>query len=143
MIIAEGNRVSDSSALAPGSRIDRYEVAAVLGRNSRAITYRARDPQLGRDVVIREYFPQGLATRGPGGAVAPSSPGSADAFNDGLQRFAADGHALASLGSAPGIERLLAFLEAGGTAYIVSEFVEGETLEARVRRQPLTAAEVD
>ena len=38
---------------APGARIGRYEVVASLGAGSMGEVYRARDPQLERDVAIK------------------------------------------------------------------------------------------
>lgn len=118
--------------LPPGSKVDRYEIVSLLSVGPQFISYGARDPQLGRDVVLKEYFPAELARRGPGAAVGPRSPDVAQDFADGLGRFVADGHALENPTDASKAERVLALLEANGTTYIVSERVS-ETLERRVR----------
>jgi hypothetical protein len=136
-----GTTASHSSALPPGSKINRYEIVSVLTIDGAVIAYRSRDRQLDRHVVIREYFPEALATR-QDGIVTPRSPTVASDFDEGLRRFADRGQALAKLSNVPATERLLAFLEVDGTAYIVAEFVDGETLETRARRRPLSENDV-
>jgi serine/threonine protein kinase len=125
----------DISALSPGARIGRYEVAAVLGKGSFGITYRARDEQLGREVAIKEYLPMALAYREAGSTVRPRSTKDAEDFIWGRDRFVAEGRTLASLQDAPGIVKVFDFLEMNGTAYIVMELIRGETLENHINRQ--------
>jgi serine/threonine protein kinase len=125
----------DISALSPGARVGRYEVAAVLGKGSFGITYRARDEQLGREVAIKEYLPTALAYREAGSTVRPRSTREAEDFIWGRDRFVAEGRTLASLQDAPGIVKVFDFLEMNGTAYIVMELIRGETLESHIGRQ--------
>jgi peptidoglycan hydrolase-like protein with peptidoglycan-binding domain len=133
----------DFVALAPGKTIGRYEIVAVLGQGGFGITYRARDAQLGREVAIKEYLPSALAVRQDGATVLPRSTKVAEDFAWGRQRFVDEGRTLATLQRAPGIVRVFDFLEVNGTAYIVMELLEGDTLESRLRRGPLTPPELD
>jgi|FEC22Drversion2_1045045.scaffolds.fasta_scaffold00341_35 serine/threonine protein kinase/peptidoglycan hydrolase-like protein with peptidoglycan-binding domain len=123
----------DLVALATGRMIGRYEVVSVLGQGGFGITYRARDAQLGREVAIKEYLPLALAVRQAGITVLPRSTTAAQDFAWGRDRFVAEGRTLASLQNAPGIVRVFDFLEANGTAYIVMQLVQGETLENRMK----------
>jgi len=123
----------DLVALATGRTIGRYEVVSVLGQGGFGITYRARDAQLGREVAIKEYLPLALAVRQDGITVLPRSTTAAQDFAWGRDRFVAEGRTLASLQNAPGIVRVFDFLEANGTAYIVMQLVQGETLENRMK----------
>ena len=133
----------DLVALAAGRTIGRYEVLSVLGQGGFGITYRARDAQLGREVAIKEYLPLALAVRQDGITVLPRSTTAAPDFAWGRERFVAEGRTLASLQNAPGIVRVFDFLEANGTAYIVMQLVQGETLENRLKSGTLSAADID
>src|SRR5829696_5333882 len=128
----QGAAPVDLASLAPGRMIGRYEIVAVLGHGGFGITYRARDAQLGREVAIKEYLPLALAVRQDGTTVQPRSTTAAQDFAWGRDRFVAEGRTLASLQNAPGIVRVFDFLEANGTAYIVMQLLQGETLESRL-----------
>jgi serine/threonine protein kinase len=131
-------------ALKPGQIIGRYEVVSVLGQGGFGITYRAHDSQLGREVAIKEYLPAALAVRQDGTTVLPRSTAVVDDFAWGRERFVAEGRTLASLQNAPAIVRVFDFLEANGTAYIVMQLVEGETLKGCLKRSgPLKPSNVD
>jgi len=133
----------DLVALAAGRMVGRYEVVSVLGQGGFGITYRARDGQLGREVAIKEYLPLALAVRQDGTTVLPRSTTAAQDFAWGRDRFVAEGRTLASLQNAPGIVRVFDFLEANGTAYIVMQLVQGETLESRLKQGTLPPAAID
>ena len=124
----------DFVALPAGEKIGRYEVLAVLGQGGFGITYRARDTQLGREVAIKEYLPASLAVRQNGSTVLPRSTKVADDFTWGRERFIAEGRTLATLHQAPGIVRVFDFIEVNGTAYIVMELLQGDTLDAHLRK---------
>ena len=133
----------DFVALAAGRTIGRYKVVAVLGQGGFGITYRALDDQLGREVAIKEYLPAALAVRQDGTTVLPRSTSAADDFTWGRERFVAEGRTLANLQDAPGIVRVFDYLESNGTAYIVMQLLQGETLESRLARSgPLSPDEI-
>ncbi|HJQ56182.1 MAG TPA: hypothetical protein VJ890_04710, partial [Vineibacter sp.] len=49
---SEGDGGGDNlTTLAPGARVGKYEMHAVLGQGAFGITYRARDMQLDREVA--------------------------------------------------------------------------------------------
>jgi serine/threonine protein kinase/peptidoglycan hydrolase-like protein with peptidoglycan-binding domain len=134
----------DFVALKAGQAIGRYQVVSVLGQGGFGITYRAHDSQLDREVAIKEYLPAALAVRQDGTTVLPRSTAAAEDFTWGRERFVSEGRTLASLQDAPAIVRVFDFLEANGTAYIVMQLLQGETLEDRIKRTgPLKPAEVD
>ena len=140
--VAGDDHYVDLMVLPPGRMVGRYEIRSVLGQGSFGITYKARDSQLGRDVALKEYLPAALAVRTDGTTVRPRSTQAAADFTWGRDRFVAEGRTIASLHEAPGIVRVLDFLEANGTAYIVMELVRGETLADRLRSGPLDATMV-
>lgn len=124
----------DFVALPAGTQIGRYDVLALLGQGGFGITYRARDSQLGRDVALKEFLPTSLAVRRHGSTVSPRSTRVTDDFTRGRDRFVTEGRTLATLHRAPGIVRVFDFLEQNGTAYIVMELLQGETLDRRLAR---------
>lgn len=124
----------DLMTLQPGQLIGRYRITAVLGQGGFGITYRAFDAELDRQVAIKEYLPAALAIRQDRVTVVPRSQSAASDLSWGLERFVIEGRALAALHHAPGIVKVYDFLQANGTAYLVMELVQGETLLDRIER---------
>src|SRR5471032_697182 len=152
-----GSRVSDQSSverklqgqdargvLPRGMRVGVYEIVSILGQGSFGITYRARDAANDRDVAIKEYFPASLALRDGDSTVLPRSTDVAEEFIWGRERFVEEERTLAKLAGAPAVIRVLDFVEAHGTAYMVMALVEGETLDRKLKRDiRLTQVEID
>src|SRR5262249_36303477 len=103
--------------------LGRYRVTGRLGSGSYGTVYKGYDDDLAREVAIKVFHP-------PHAAVA-----------DGPAASLAEGRALASLDH-PGV---VPVYDVGrtdaGLCYLVSKFVEGSDLKARLRRGPLTRAE--
>ncbi len=108
--------------LSPGSRLGAYEVEGLLGAGGMGQVWRARDTRLGRDVAIKA-LPEALS-REP----------------DRLARFEREAKLLASLNH-PNIAGIYGLEEEDRRRYLVLEFVEGETLEDRLRRGVLPVDE--
>mgnify|MGYP000595297507 CR=1 FL=1 len=121
------------TGLKAGDKIEAYIVEKTLGSGAFGITYLASDPALGKKFAIKEYFPRTEATRLASGDVAAIDPSHADAFNAGLDRFLNEARTLAHFDD-PAIVRVNRILRQAGTAYIVMEFVDGETLSAKLKR---------
>ncbi|MBS0224276.1 MAG: protein kinase [Proteobacteria bacterium] len=135
---------ADHMTLRAGQMVGRYRLVSILGHGGFGLTYRATDTQLGRDVAIKEYLPAALVVRQDGTTVVPRSKSAAEDFAWGRDRFVAEARTLAALHHAPGIVRVHDFLEANGTAYLVMELINGETMEERLRRVgTLDAAGID
>ncbi|HKQ58344.1 MAG TPA: protein kinase [Candidatus Eisenbacteria bacterium] len=105
-----------------GTRLGPYEIVSLLGAGGMGEVYRARDSRLGRDVAIKA-LPASLAH---------------DA--DRLARFEREARLLASLNH-PNIAAIYGLEEAGGHRYLVLEYVEGETLAARLGKGSLSLDE--
>lgn len=121
-------------ALPKGASLRNYEVLSVLGQGAFGITYLARDINLDREVAIKEYLPTALALREEGVTVVARSTNTAPDFVTGRDRFLDEARTLAKLDRAPSVVRVLDFLAANGTAYMVMALAQGETLEARLKR---------
>ena len=128
--------------LPAGTMLRGFELISILGQGAFGITYRARDLTLGRDVAIKEYLPATLALREGRTTVLPRSPEHAEQFAWGRERFLEEARTLERLDHAPAVVRVLDFLEANGTAYMVMALVEGETLNKRLMREQRLAPEV-
>lgn len=116
------------NALPPGYVLADYTIEKVLGHGGFGITYLARDKALGALVAVKEYLPHDIAVRQGETAVLPNP--SRDAVRDyhwGLKNFVKEARALAHF-KHPNIVRVLRYLEANGTAYVVMEYEEGQSL---------------
>jgi eukaryotic-like serine/threonine-protein kinase len=101
-----------------GTRLVHYEITAHLGSGGMGDVYQATDTKLGRSVAIK-ILPAAFAS---------------DA--ERLLRFGREAQMLAALNH-PNIAQIYGIEESGDTRCIVMELVEGETLQARLKRGPL------
>src|SRR5690349_2964066 len=121
-------------ALPVGTRLQSYGIISVLGQGGFGITYLAHDTTLDCRVAVKEYLPALLAFREADGHVVPRSTELAEPFIWGRERFLSEARTLAKLGHAPAIVRVHDLIEDNGTAYMVMELAEGETLHRRLMR---------
>lgn len=105
-------------ALAAGARFGPYEIIAPVGTGGMGEVYRARDTRLNRDVALKT-----LQT-----GVADNPVRRA--------RFEREAQAIAHLNH-PNICAVYDVGTQDGIAYLVMEYVEGESLAQRLRRGPL------
>jgi serine/threonine protein kinase len=106
-----------------GSRLGPYEILALLGSGGMGEVYKARDARLDRIVAIKVLAPQ-LA----------SDP-------QFRQRFQHEARAVSALDH-PHICALYDIGEHEGTSFLVMQYLEGETLEARINRAPLAVDQI-
>ena len=113
--------------LAPGTRLDGLEIERVLGAGGFGVTYLARDLGLDAWRAVKEYLPQNWGARRRDGTVGPRTGSDAEDYRWGLERFLDEARMLARF-KHPHIVQVHRVFEAGGTAYMVMEYVEGRTL---------------
>ena len=123
------------NALPPGTRFEEYRLDAVLGAGGFGITYRAYDANLDKFVAIKEYLPVEFATRTEASTVVPHSNADAQDYHWGLTRFLDEARTLARFDHTH-LNRVHRFFESNGTAYMVLEYINGETLADRLSREP-------
>jgi len=99
--------------LSAGTRLGPYEILASIGSGGMGEVYRARDTRLDREVAIKV---------------------AAEQFS---RRFEGEARAIAALN-----HPYICALHDVGPNYLVMEYIEGETLEARIKKGPLPADEV-
>lgn len=120
-------------ALPRGYQLAEYTIEAVLGHGGFGVTYLARDTQLGTQVAIKEYLPQDIASRKGVNDIVPNAEGETlVTYAYGLKEFLREGQALARF-KHPHIVRVLRFIEANGTAYMVMEYEKGQSLSQYLR----------
>ena len=123
------------SALPNGTVVDGFTVLGVLGIGGFGITYEARDESLGRTVALKEYYPNDIAIRDEGKiTLSPADEAFSQDYRHGLVRFLDEARVLAKFKS-PNIVRVVRFLEANGTAYLVMEYEQGLSLGQLIRQQ--------
>ena len=120
--------------LPAGTRLEEFEIERELGEDGFGVTYLAHDRSLDRQVAIKEYLPHDWATRWPGGAVGPWSVTHAESYRWGLERFWEEARVLARLHH-PHVVQVYRVIEARGTAYMVTEYVEGRSLAEALRAE--------
>lgn len=115
--------------LAPGTRLEQYEIIRVLGSGGFGITYLAKDLFLNRNVVIKENFPSSCSYRDPlTGHIRPNNEHDLENYTWALKSFLSEAQTLAELNH-PGIVRILSVFEANGTAYFAMEHITGLSLD--------------
>ena len=131
------------NALPQGYRFEGYELVRVLGRpGGFGITYLGFDDNLNKGVAIKEYLPSDIATRRTNHSVVPQADHYREDFDWGLERFVKEAQTLACFDHRR-IVKVHRYFKAHGTAYIVMEYAEGETLaEFLGRKRTLTEAEL-
>ena len=133
--------------LTAGFRLEEFEIERELGAGGFGVTYLAHDRSLDRQVAIKEYLPRDWAERRADGAVGPWSATHAENYRWGLERFLEEARVLARLHH-PHVVQVYRVIEARGTAYMVTEYVEGRSLAAALRadgpwREPRVLALLD
>lgn len=99
----------------PLARLGKYEILDVIGRGGMGTVYRARDPDIGRLVAIKAI-----------------SGGFGDS-PEFIQRFLREAQLVGRL-QHPNIVTVYDVGESDGVAYIVMEYLEGESLERIITR---------
>ncbi|MBL8230017.1 MAG: serine/threonine protein kinase [Bryobacterales bacterium] len=134
---AAGQRPQSALYLTPGTILkEQYLVGRVLGHGGFGITYVGLDVNLNRKVAIKEYFPGGVAIRGPGDTqVFAHSPTLTQEYTFGLERYLEEARLVASFDNHPNIVWVKNYFAANGTGYMVMEFLDGITFETFLERQ--------
>ncbi len=114
---------------------NRYLVGRVLEISGDSAVYIGRDNQDGSTVTLREFFPGNLCRREADGSLSSADP----AFDGYKQKFLANARAVARLRDVLAVVPSFDIFEQNGTAYSISEYCEGVSLERYVsNRGPLS-----
>ena len=105
----------------------RYICGAVLERDDEGITYAGWDSAKMSKIKIHEYFPEGFALRRPDKTVSITEEGKYT-FNEGLIEFIEINRSV-MISTLPSLIKVFDVFEENGTAYAITEFISGITLE--------------
>lgn len=134
---------NESPALCIGTLLcGRYQLGTVLGQGSYGITYAGWDETLEVPVAIKEYFPQGIAVREEMMDAVCASEGHEMEFAVCRDRFLREARVLAMMQEMPGVVRVQNHFEENETAYIVMEYLHGETLAQYAASHAIGAKEL-
>jgi serine/threonine protein kinase/tetratricopeptide (TPR) repeat protein len=109
--------------LAPGTKLGRYEIRSKIGEGGMGEVYRALDTELGRTVAIK-ILPERLSSD-----------------QQRLQRFIQEARSASALNH-PHIITIFEIGQADALRFIVSEFIDGDTLRQRIGLDPVNLNEV-
>ncbi|MDO4410788.1 MAG: protein kinase [Akkermansia sp.] len=126
---AQGEFFVYQRELAPGMKIEHYEILKVLGSGGFGITYLATDLHLNRKVVIKENFPTACSYRDPfTGKILPNNEHDRKHYEWSLKSFLTEARTLAELNH-EGIVKILSVFEANDTAYFAMDYINGLSLD--------------
>ena len=125
-VFIAGSQLEEGTLLQNG----RYELGTVIGQGGFGITYSAWDQVLDIPVAIKEYYPDCYCQRDTSETDAISTrPDCGGYYHLGLRTFIREARILAMLQNIPTVVKVYDCFEKNNTAYIVMEFVRGETLQ--------------
>ena len=109
----------------------KFTVGRVLGEGGFGITYKGAHRDLGHPVAIKEYFPSHAQRVGTAISVPAQQQ---ETFVRERMSMLQEAQLLFGL-RAPGIVQVHDAFQENGTAYIVMEYLKGQTLEERIQRE--------
>ena len=134
-----GAYVPQPHHLRPGTVLQgRYVVGRAMGQGGFGITYAGFDPNMDRRVAIKEFYPNGVASRDASRTDVVTCTGTGDIaenFRLGVDKCVQEARSLAQLDDIPGVVRGLDQFQMNNTAYIIMEFVQGVTLREYLRQR--------
>ncbi|MCR4791198.1 MAG: leucine-rich repeat protein [Lachnospiraceae bacterium] len=129
-------------ALAPGTVLHagKYIVGRMLGQGGFGITYIGLDQTLNMKVAIKEYFPKSFVSRAEGSTTINWVSDSFDR-EGGRESFIREARNMAKINQISGVAQVRDIFYQNDTAYIVMNYVEGETLKAKLDRDGILSEE--
>ena len=135
---AYGSVNAESFALKPGTILEgKYLVGEMLGQGGFGITYIGFDLLLEQKVAIKEYYPMstGMVSReGHSTVVWSSAMMGKTGTQKGFDSFLKEARKMAKLRSIPSVVGVNSVFIQNETAYIVMDFIEGETLLKKLQK---------
>src|SRR5262245_259877 len=115
--------VGDDARSLLGKTIGHYQIISLVGEGGMGEVYRARDAKLDRAVALK-ILPEEMSADG-----------------DRMRRFSREAKAASALNH-PNVAHIYEIGEAEGVIFIAMEYVEGQTLAAKINGHPLEVSEI-
>lgn len=116
---------------------EKYIIGKVLGEGGFGISYLAQNANLNEKVVVKEYFPRALVDReAVSNKVRPLSEEAAEKFKEGIKEFLNEAYRMLEFNNEPNVVSVKNFFQANNTAYIIMEFIDGQTLRQFLHTMP-------
>ena len=127
----EKNYEQESYYLEPGTILGgKYVVGRELKYGGYTVTYIGLDAEKNRKVFIKEYLPSEFSTRSAGESEVTIYSGDAlEQFNQGLITFLNEANRIQHLDHPQGIAQVYDSVAENDTGYVISEYLEGQTLQ--------------
>ena len=121
----------ESYYLDPGTVVGgKYIVGRVICYGGYTVTYLGMDAEHNRKVFVKEYLPSDFSTRAEGETEVTIYSGDAlEQFEQGLTTFLNEANRIQHLNAVEGIAKVYDCVAENDTGYVISEYVEGETLQ--------------
>ncbi|MGN1196545.1 MAG: serine/threonine protein kinase [Acetatifactor sp.] len=115
----------------------KYLVGKVLREDGFSITYIGLDLNLEMKVTIKEFYPNGFVTRQGNSInkVTDYADASMQAVQKWKEDFIHEAKILAKCSNLSGIVGVKDFFQENNTAYIIMEYLEGETLKEHLKKK--------
>lgn len=122
-----------NGVLSPGSCLasGEYKINQPLGQGGFGITYQGLDTKLNRAVAVKEFFPEGCWREGE--TVISAGKWNSDTYSNAKQKFLLEGRTLGQFNH-PGIVQVFYYFEENNTAYMVMEYLQGQTLAQLLKK---------
>lgn len=115
----------------------RYLIGKVLGEGGFGITYIGLDLRLEERVAIKEFYPTGSVTRYAkhSAEVEATSAEGEVLLEREREKFLTEARTMSRFSGESSIVHVKDFFYANSTAYIVMEFIDGETMQQRLKEK--------
>lgn len=127
------SKVYSQYALPVGSMVQEYKIIQTLGIGNFGIVYSAKNKYFSEVVALKEFLPTFLSRRSEGEyRVSPLSSETEEAYQWSRHKFLQEAKTLRALGNPaqhPNIVRVIQFIEANDTAYMVMDLEKGLSLK--------------
>ena len=125
-------------ALRPGTLLQgKYMIGKVLGKGGFGITYIGFDMMLDIKVAIKEYYPEGFVgrdSRQSSKLTWYSTRSDVQYVKNSRDNLLKEARNMAKIDTFPTVARVREVFMANETAYLVMDYIEGETLKDRVMK---------